>query len=79
MAIRSLGGYLYAFDFANVRCLENVIAEAPFIVSKLCFNLMKWPEGVPVDEIDFSRIPVWIQIHRIPIDMMSKENGIIIG
>lgn len=75
VSVKSLRGNLYSINFANKRSMEVAIEDSSFVVSNCCFSLRKWPEGVAIDEIDFTRMPIWIQIHRILIDLMSRQNA----
>lgn len=78
-SIRSFGGNLYGIYFANSRCLESALEEAPFIVSKCVFHIHRWSAGLAYDDIDFSMVPIWIQIYKIPLDLMSVKNARTIG
>lgn len=54
--IRSFGGNLYGICFANNRCLELALEDAPFIISKSVFHIQLWSVGLEFDEIDLSGV-----------------------
>lgn len=78
-SIKSFGGNLYGIYFANGRCLESALDEAPFIVSKCVFHIQRWTAGLAYDEIDFSMVPFWVQIYKLPLDLLSLRNARTIG
>ena len=41
--------------------------------------LKMWNQNMAVEDIDFSSLPLWIQVHDLPIEYMSKENAEEIG
>lgn len=53
--------------------------EAPFNVSKCVFHIQRKTAGLAYDEIDFSLVPFWIQIYKIPLDLLSLRNARAIG
>uniref|UniRef100_A0A7N2R5R6 CCHC-type domain-containing protein n=1 Tax=Quercus lobata TaxID=97700 RepID=A0A7N2R5R6_QUELO len=42
-------------------------------------NIFVFKFACEVDDLDFSSIPLWVQIHGLPIEYMSKENAEEIG
>ncbi|KAK7836574.1 uncharacterized protein CFP56_022361 [Quercus suber] len=38
-----------------------------------------WNQNMAVEDIDFSSLPRWIQVHDLPIEHMSNENAKEIG
>ena len=41
--------------------------------------LQEWEEGAVVSEIQFSEICFWVQIHNMPLDLLTKKNVEVIG
>ena len=41
--------------------------------------LKMWNQNMAVEDIDFSSLPLWIQVHDLPIELLSKENAEEIG
>lgn len=78
-SIKSFGGNLYGVYFANRNCLESGLEDSPYIVYGCCFHLQRWSIGKAYDEIDFSKVPFWIQIHKFPIELLSNQNARLIG
>ena len=37
--------------------------------------LKQWHQNMSVEDMDFSSIPLWVQVHGLPIEYMSKENA----
>ena len=34
-----------------------------------------WHQNLSIEDMDFSTMPIWIQVHNLPIEYMSKENA----
>ncbi|XVF36347.1 hypothetical protein REPUB_Repub19eG0050700 [Reevesia pubescens] len=44
-----------------------------------CLNVKLWEVNKAVKDMDFVKVKYWIQVHNMPFDMLTHQNGIIIG
>lgn len=77
--IRSFDENLFGVYFANRATMVKAIENSPYGVQNYNFILKEWTPGVAVEEISFDQICLWIQIHKLPRDMMTMRNLHMIG
>ena len=44
-----------------------------------CFTVKRWPEGVSTEEVDFKGVRFWMQVHNLPITLLTVKNAEVIG
>ncbi|KAI8011744.1 hypothetical protein LOK49_LG06G01112 [Camellia lanceoleosa] len=69
--------YLFKFDEEDDR--SWVMQEAPWSIMGSLLIRQPLVIGLPVAEMDFSRSPLWVQVHGLPMEKLTKANGEIIG
>lgn len=79
LVIRSFDENLFGIYFANRASMEKAIDNSPYGIQNYNFILKEWMPGVAVEEISFDQICMWIQIHKLPRDMMTMRNLQMIG
>ncbi|XVE53616.1 hypothetical protein DITRI_Ditri03aG0017000 [Diplodiscus trichospermus] len=77
--IKEMGINKYAISFEKEEDLEKVIEEGPWLVMGHYFNLKRWKTRIEIDELDLEVGHFWIQIHNLPLEMLTEANGEIIG
>ncbi|KAJ1392993.1 Zinc finger, CCHC-type [Sesbania bispinosa] len=70
-----MGVNLFLFTFENTKEMNDVLNRGPWYVMGHLLSLQCWVPEASVYEIDFSRTSFWIQIHGLPLDMMSTGNA----
>ncbi|OMO81733.1 hypothetical protein CCACVL1_12255 [Corchorus capsularis] len=58
-----------------VRALE----EGPWTVMGHCLLIKKWQQGLTVTEMEFRMLKFWVQVHNLPIEMLTHKNALVIG
>ena len=53
--------------------------DGPWSIMGHCMVLKEWEVGAVIKEVIFEEIYFWVQIHNVPIDMLTKVNAEIIG
>ncbi|KAK7835153.1 hypothetical protein CFP56_023799 [Quercus suber] len=51
----------------------------PWNIEGFPLILKMWHQNLSIKDMDFSSIPIWIQVYNLPIEYMSKENAEEIG
>ncbi|KAH7851099.1 hypothetical protein Vadar_007269 [Vaccinium darrowii] len=69
----------FLFKFDSVEDKLHILKDGPWSIMNNLLVLKGLEDGMIVSEIDFSRCPIWVQIHGLPVDKMSCSNAEIIG
>lgn len=64
-----------AFDFTSSKDRDWVTEMSPWAVHEHCLNLQEADVTLRVSEIDFSNLPIWVQVHGISLEMLNSENA----
>lgn len=73
------GDNRYCFAFKTKEDMDKIEAFSPWSVMGNLMVLRKWEAHQTEGDIDFSSSPFWIQVHGLPLNLMTKENGTLIG
>ena len=77
--IREMSGNLYAISFADKLSMETALEEGPWSVMGCCLNLKRWEVDQAIQEVSFSKVTFWIQIHKLPLELLTEQNARKIG
>ncbi|KAH7859818.1 hypothetical protein Vadar_005830 [Vaccinium darrowii] len=69
----------FLFKFDSVEEKMHILKDGPWSIMNNLLVLKALEDGMIMSEIDFSRCPIWVQIHGLPVDKMSQPNAKIIG
>ncbi|KAI9098425.1 hypothetical protein K1719_025050 [Acacia pycnantha] len=72
-------GNAFLFNFSEEEELNRILQGRPWSINGFLLNLMERPKYKQCEDFDFSRCPIWIQIHNVPMEAMCLENAIRIG
>ncbi|KAI9111891.1 hypothetical protein K1719_017581 [Acacia pycnantha] len=72
-------GNAFLFKFIEEEEYSRILRGRPWSINGCLLNLLKRSSYKAYEEYDFSRCPVWIQIHNIPLEAMCLENASMIG
>ena len=70
---------IFLFKFACEGDKKRILELGPWNIEGFPLILKMWHQNLSVEDMDFSSIPIWIQVHNLPIEYMSKENAEEIG
>ena len=77
--VRDLRENMLLFIFKDEADLEWVIKQSPCTFDKYLVALQKPDEDNSIESMSFNSLPFWVQLHNVPLNMMSKENAEGIG
>ena len=77
--IKEMSVNLYAISFTNKQSMEKALEKGPWSVMVNCLNLKKWDVKETIQEISFSKVSFWIQVHKLPLEMLTRSNAEKIG
>ncbi|XP_030970072.1 uncharacterized protein At4g02000-like [Quercus lobata] len=70
---------IFLFKFACEGDKRRIVELGPWNIEGFPLILKQWNQNMVVEDLDFSSLPVWIQVHNLSIEYMSKENAVEIG
>ncbi|OMO77364.1 hypothetical protein COLO4_25222 [Corchorus olitorius] len=74
-AIGEVGMNTYSISFSSQEVMMKALEGNPWSIMGYCLNLKKWSANTPVAQLDFKGIQFWIQIHNLPRELLTKQNG----
>ncbi|GKB68750.1 zinc knuckle CX2CX4HX4C containing protein [Tanacetum coccineum] len=69
----------FFFQFKTSKGLEDVIENGPWMIRKSPIILKKWTMNTRLCKDELTRIPVWVKIHDVPIQVFSEDGLSIIA
>ncbi|KAI9083591.1 hypothetical protein K1719_034533 [Acacia pycnantha] len=72
-------GNAFLFKFVEEEDYFRVLRGRPWSINGCLLNLLERSKYKAYDEFNFSRCPIWIQMHNIPLEALCLENAITIG
>lgn len=66
---------LFMFHFATEQHKEMVLKRAPWFIMNHLLCLETWNPMVSYYQIEFNSSPMWIQIHNLPLELISSTNA----
>jgi hypothetical protein len=76
---KDLGGNIFLFTFRQESGKRKAIEEGPWWAGK---DLIVMEDFVPsklIEDYEFNKIPIWVQVSRLPLGMMDQYTGEDIG
>ncbi|KAI9094469.1 hypothetical protein K1719_026694 [Acacia pycnantha] len=77
--ITEITGNTFLFKFKHEEDYNRILRGRPWSVNGTLLNLRERSKYKAYDEFDFSRCPIWIQIHNVPLEALCLANAITIG
>ena len=63
------------FKFASEGDRRRILELGPWNIEGYPLILKHWNQNQTAEDVDFSSLHIWVQIHGLPIEYMSKENA----
>lgn len=64
--IRNQGNNIVLFVFDNLSNVEKILKGQPWSFDKHLIVMQRYTGDTPVQELEFKKIPFWVQVHDIP-------------
>ena len=77
--IWEVGDNIYRISFKFEEILRRAMDEGPWSIMGNSMVLKRWVKGRAFKEVDFSVIEFNIQVHNLPIKMLTRKNAEVIG
>ena len=71
--VRRAGDHILLFVFDNREEVDKILSRAPWRFDKHLVVLQRYDREVPIRALKFDTIPVWIQVHDIPMRFLNHK------
>ena len=79
MVIKELGERLFVFQFVDNMEKERVVMKQPWFFKKSLLILEKFDEQSKSKEVELQWFPFWVQVHSLPLELITEKIGKILG
>ncbi|KAJ1376438.1 Zinc finger, CCHC-type [Sesbania bispinosa] len=73
--ITDLGPNVFLFTFSDKKVADRIMEEGPWYVMSHLLSLQYWIPEATVFEVNYDLVGFWVQIHGLPLDLMSINNA----
>jgi len=70
--VRRSSDHVLLFTFEKKEEVERIMSNAPWSFNKHLIVLQWCDKEVPLKDLEFDKISIWIQIHDVPLRFMNK-------
>ncbi|KAL4279069.1 hypothetical protein GQ457_03G007180 [Hibiscus cannabinus] len=67
------GPNLYVFVFANATARDWVLENGPWHIQHKPLVLRKWEPNLKRLDFDLAKMPVWVQLFNVPLELFSRK------
>ena len=79
MSITEIGSRLFIFQFEDNEEKERVLLRQPWSFSKSLPVMEILNDQPKPEEVNWQWCPFWVQIHGLPLGLMTRKIGIVLG
>ncbi|CAN6268705.1 unnamed protein product [Urochloa humidicola] len=76
---KDLGGNFFLFTFHQSSGKRKALDDGPWVIEKDLMVVADFDGSQTLDEINFTSIPIWIRVEKLPLGMMDRVTGEAIG
>lgn len=76
---KALGDNCFLFTFSQAAAKRRALEDGPWMLSNEVLVVSDFDRTKSLDEIDFSFIPIWVHVARLPMGLMYKATAEVIG
>ena len=70
--VRTIGNHILLFAFDNKEEAEKILSLQPLSFDKHLVVLCRYDSAIPISELNFNRVTMWVQVHDIPIPFLNR-------
>ncbi|KAK9984667.1 hypothetical protein SO802_034192 [Lithocarpus litseifolius] len=71
--VRNVGNHILLFVFDNEKEVEKIFYGEPWSFDKHLVLIQRYDHTIPVKELVFNQVSMWVQVHDIPIKILSRD------
>lgn len=76
---KDLGENHFLFSFHQAAGKRKALEEGPWMLSNELLVMADFNGSKTLEEIEFSYIPIWVRVTNLPLGLLSKETGELLG
>ncbi|XVE73699.1 hypothetical protein DITRI_Ditri11bG0139900 [Diplodiscus trichospermus] len=70
--IKPAGPNLFIIQLPNAAARDKVLEQGPWHIQNKPLTVRKWEPGMTSLNFDLSKIPQWIHLHNVPLELFTK-------
>ena len=71
--IRNQGNNIVLFVFDNLSDVDKILKSQPWSFDKHLIVMQRYTRDTPVQELEFKKIPFWVQVHDNPTSFQTRK------
>lgn len=71
--VRNVGNHTMLFIFDNEEEVEKILEGEPWSFDKHLVMIKRYDYSIPVQDLVFEHVTMWVQVHDIPTKYLSRE------
>ncbi|XP_041001644.1 uncharacterized protein LOC121247347 [Juglans microcarpa x Juglans regia] len=75
VTFKELGEQCFLIEFQKIRDKEKVLSGRPWFFDRHLLTMMEVDDKESIDALQFRFEPFWIQLHNLPLSVMTKGFG----
>ena len=70
---RLAGPNLFIIQFPNSSTRDRVLESGPWHIQNKPLIVRKWEPGMKSIEFNMAKLPVWIQLRAVPLELLTQK------
>lgn len=79
ISCKDVGDNTFLISFNQFSGLRKALDDGPWTISKELLVVAEFDESKSLDEIEFSSVPIWMRVERLPMGLMNRAAAKVIG
>lgn len=79
LSMEALSESTFIFTFEDDQDMQRVLELSPWNIRGHPLILQPWEKSMSLNELDFTEGVYWVQVHDLPLELMTSQNAEIIG
>ena len=71
--LRPIGSNLFIIQFSNPAMRDRVFEFGPWHILNQPLIMRKWEPGMKSLEFNMSKMPIWIQLSNVPLELFTQR------
>jgi hypothetical protein len=77
--VKELGENRFLFSFLQASGKKKAVDNGPWMLDKNLVVMEEFIASKTIDEYEFSKIPIWVRVSKLPLGDMNQETAVLIG
>ena len=79
ISCKDLGDNRFLFTFHQAAGKRRALEDGPWMFGKDLVVMVDFDPSKSIDEVEFSYVPIWVRVMKLPFGMMNRATGEAIG